>query len=89
MRFQAYFTVFATSMYMATASDTLGDTYSQVDIESAAETVADLYAVSDVAAMADAQPPENSKGNPAAAKKAEKTENELVKMTQGTLTKYA
>ena len=54
MRFQAYFTVFATSMYLATASDTLGDTFSQVDIESAAETVADLYAVSDVAAMTDA-----------------------------------
>ena len=89
MRFQAYFTVFATSMYLATASDTLGDTFSQVDIESAAETVADLYAVSDVAAMTDAQAPEKTKGAPAAAKKAEKEENELVKMTQDTLTKYA
>ena len=70
MRFQAYFTVFATSMYLATASDTLGNTYSQVNIESSAETEADLYAVSDVAALTDA--PDNTKGAPAAAKKAEK-----------------
>lgn len=89
MRFQAYFTVFATSMYLATASDTLGNTYSQVNIESSAETEADLYAVSDVAALTDAQPPENSSGTPAAAKKAEKQENELIKAGQDVVSKYA
>ena len=84
MRFSAYFTVFATSMYMAAASDTL----SQVDTYSNAPTVTDLFTVADAHAMAVAeegkegatvstssQPePKKDTGKPAAKKKAESEE---------------
>ena len=73
MRFQAYITVLATSMYMATANDTLGDTYSQVNNESEAETVTDLYAVSDALALTEDKGDKGaSKGTPEATKKAAK-----------------
>ena len=87
MRLQVFLSAFAATLYMANASDSLGHS------NCSASAPIELFTLADANAMAHAHDPtktagtdkvdqagtrENSKGNPAAAAKAEKVENDLV-----------
>ena len=98
MRLQVFLSAFAATLYMANASDSLGHS------NCSASAPIELFTLADANAMAHAHDPtktagtdkidqagtkENSKGNPAAAAKAEKVEQNLVKGVQADLTKSA
>lgn len=80
MRFQVYISAFATTLFMANASDSLGHSNSDASAPIELFSLADAQAMDKTAEKpkAEAAPTGKTKGAPAAAAKAEKEETKAV-----------
>ena len=79
MRFQVYISAFATTLFMANASDSLGHSNSEASAPIELFSLADAQAMDKTAEKPkEAAPTGKTKGAPAAAAKAEKEETKAV-----------